>query len=142
MARVIKLKESDITNIVRRILKEDSHYGGNKGDMSKTRPNKRDYEEGGDKITVRGIEDLKKVIGYPKNMEELVSNYREIYSCQTDKKGLPTPEEIKRTADKVQDTTGDDDPVVSMIWILVGILLGVMIGLCIDWQGLGYPYGP
>tara|TARA_R110001599_G_scaffold184568_1_gene378064 strand:- start:45 stop:473 length:429 start_codon:yes stop_codon:yes gene_type:complete len=142
MARVIKLKESDITNIVRRILKEDSHYWGNKGDMSKTRPNKRDYEEGGDKITVRGIEDLKKVIGYPKNMEELVSNYREIYSCQTDKKGLPTPEEIKRTADKVQDTTGDDDPVVSMIWILVGILLGVMIGLCIDWQGLGYPYGP
>ena len=43
MKKTIKLKESDIINIVKRIIKEDSDYGMNKGDKSKTHKG-RDYE--------------------------------------------------------------------------------------------------
>jgi hypothetical protein len=142
MARIIKLKESDITNIVRRILREDSRYGGNKGDMSKTRPGKRDYEEKGEKITINGLSDLNKVIGVPKTMEELVSRYEITYNCQSNTKGMPTPEEIKRTADKVvtDNGGGDNDPVVGMMWILAGILIGLMVALCYGPGWSGYPY--
>ena len=63
----IKVTESEIINIVRRILKEDSHYGGNKGDKSKTRPGKRDYEG-----TPEQMEKAKRLLGKPRTMAELV----------------------------------------------------------------------
>jgi hypothetical protein len=60
MARVIKLKESDISNIVRRILSEE------KG--------KRD--ENCSEIKVSSIKDVKRLLGNPKTMDTLISNYK------------------------------------------------------------------
>ena len=129
MARkVIKLKESDITNIVKKILREDSHYGMNKGDKSRTRPGQedytghkgdiskthrgRDYEKGGKEITWDG---MMKGLGNPKTLNQAVDAYEKMYRASEMMDGVPTPEEFARKADEIEDT-GGGDPVAMIIW--------------------------
>ena len=115
MARVIKLKESDITNIVRRILSEE------KG--------KRD--ENCSEIKVSSIKDVKRLLGNPKTMDTLISNYKKLYSSQPSTKGLPTPKEVMKRGKQITDES-PKEPVVAMIWWLFAILIGLMIVLCWD----------
>jgi hypothetical protein len=145
MARkVIKLRESDITNIVKRILREDSHYGMNKGDKSRTRPGEEDYtgHKGDISRTHKGRDyegDDKKmimdVLGNPSTVRELIANYSRMYNAAPDEAlaDLPTIEEVKAKGMEAIDITGGDDPEpVAMIWWW---LLG--IGVALAWRRWG-----
>ena len=149
MARkVIKLKESDITNIVKKILREDSHYGMNKGDKSRTRPGQedytghkgdiskthkgRDYEKGGKEIT---WDSMLRGLGNPKTLNQAVDAYEEMYRASEMMDGVPTPEEFAMKADEIEDTGGGGDPVAMIIWWWIGV--GVALG--IRWINTGNP---
>jgi len=128
----IKVTESEIINIVRRILKEDSHYGGNKGDKSKTRPGKRDYEG-----TPEQMEKAKRLLGKPRTMAELVDSYKKLYNTQSNTEGMPTPEEVMSRAQEVVVGGPDDDPgPLGMIWWwLLGVIVATIIKDIVDpWE--------
>ena len=133
MARIIKLKESDIAKIVQRILKEDSHYGGNKGDMSKTRPGKLDYEGKGVEIT---SDSMRQALGNPRTMDEALRGYEKLYNSNEKVKGIPTPQEMERKMQEIEETTTDPSP--AMFWIFIGVTL---VALGIRWyNGYGAPW--
>jgi len=147
MRKVIKLKESDITNIVRRILREDSHWGMGQGQKSRTRPGEedytghkgdisktggRDYETDG-RVKVRSFEDVKRALGNPRTIDEVVINYEKLYNCQPTTEGMPTPEEIRTKMDEIGNNPTGGDPVISAMWILFGVFAVLMILICIDW---------
>jgi len=162
MKKVIKLKESDITNIVRRILTEEK---GTRGIWPPTegRPNvemagppsgggnppphypdfpgaARGGSGGG--IKVKTIDDVKRALGNPRTIEEVIINYEKLYNCQPTTEGMPTPEEMRTKLDQVTNDPTGGDPVVSAMWILFGILGLAMILMCIDWDSSGGPgYG-
>ena len=153
MRKIIKLKESDITKIVRKILNEQQlHYGdgwidpigrgplggggpgpyypeggddpfGKKGAPSKTHPGRRDYEGEGEEITV---ESLRQALGNPRTMEDVVSGYEKLYRGNKPVKGLPTPEEFRSKAEEIGTTGGDDGPQM-MLWWFAGIVLALTI---------------
>ena len=148
MARIIKLKESDITNIVRRILREDSHYGMGKDEKSRTRPGQkdytghkgnlsrthkgRDYEEGKSDIT---YDTMMKSLGNPRTMDDLLMGYEKAYNMAEDG-GMPTPDEVASRVMEIDNTGGGDpEPVAMIVWWLVGIA----IGLGIRWINTGKP---
>ncbi len=150
MARkLIKLKESDITNIVKKILREDHHYGMNKGDKSRTRPGEEDYTghkgdmskthkgrdyEGDDKqmiIDVLCNGDMKRC-----DINSLMDNYADMYNRADDewKRDLPSMEEVENVAMRaVEDAGGDDGPgpVAMIVWWLLGI------GVALAWRRWG-----
>jgi hypothetical protein len=121
MARVIKLKESDITNIVRRILREGDKYGGNKGDMSKTRPGKLDYEGKGKEITFGSMTEA---LGNPRTMDEVLRGYEMLYSGNEKVKGLLTPQELAMKSQEIEETVPDPSPAM-LIWLIVGTLVAL-----------------
>ena len=116
MARVIKLKESDLSNLVRRLLSEE------KG--------KRD--ENCTEIKVQEIKDVKRLLGNPKTMGALVSNYKKLYSGQSSTTGMPTPKEVMERSKQITGE-GPKEPVVAMFWWIFAIVIGLMIILCVDW---------
>ena len=121
MARVIKLKETDITNIVRRILREGDKYGGNKGDMSKTRPGKLDYEGKGKEITFGSMTEA---LGNPRTMDEVLRGYEKLYSGNEKVKGLLTPQELAMKSQEIEETVPDPSPAM-LIWLIVGTLVAL-----------------
>tara|TARA_R110001592_G_scaffold87142_7_gene257456 strand:+ start:19737 stop:20534 length:798 start_codon:yes stop_codon:yes gene_type:complete len=173
MARVIKLKESDITNIVKSIIKEGGRgiwppkpdrpnvgmagppsgngnppphypdfpssgmakppggggtkYGGNKGDMSKTRPGKRDYDSGNGGVEIT-FENMKEALGNCRTMDECLRGYEALYSRgQKGKiKGMPTPQEMSMKVAEIEETTPDPSPSM-FIWLIIGtaVALGI-----------------
>lgn len=132
MKKTIKLKESDIINIVKRIIKEDSHYGMNKGDKSKTHKG-RDYE-GDDKqmiIDVLCDGDMKRC-----TVKRMMNNYIDMYNRADDewKRDLPSIEEVKSVAMKaIEDNDGDDGPkpVAMILFWFLGI------GIALAWRRWG-----
>ena len=136
MRKVIKLKESDITNIVRKILREGlteptnatfppagpPTWGGNKGDRSKTHPG-RDYEGEGEEIT---FDNLTQALGNPRTVEEVVIGYEKLYRGNKPIKGLPTPEQVRTKAEEI-GTSGGDDGLLMMLWFIAGIVLALAI---------------
>ncbi len=153
---VIKLKESDIINIVKKIIREDSHYGMNKGDKSRTRPGQedytghkgdiskthkgRDYEKGGSDNQV-----VAEFLGNPRTLEQAVQNYMKINSYlgnmeETRGMDYPSSEEVMKVARDIQNDGGDDEPVAMIVWWFVGIGLGVLARRLISgswpWQPL------
>ena len=158
MARkVIKLKESDIANIVKRIIREDSHYGMNKGDKSRTRPGEedytghkgdmskthkgRDYEKGGSDNQV-----VAEFLGNPRTVDQAVQNYKKIHRYLGDMEetrgmDFPSPEEVMKVARDIQnDGGGDDEPVAMIVWWFVGIGVAIIARKLISgswpWQPL------
>ena len=86
MARIIKLRESDITNIVKKILMEEK--GKRKDNNCK-------------EIKVKEVKDVKRLLGNPKTMDTLVSNYRKLYNGQSNTKGMPTPKEVTERSKQI-----------------------------------------
>ena len=125
MARAIKLKESDITKIVKRIIREDSHYGMNKGDKSRTRPGKRDYEEKGEEMT---HESIKEAFGGCRTLKDCVKVYTEMYNASDNVPGVPTPQEFRTKAEEIdEETGGGDDGPQMMLWWFAGIAVALTI---------------
>tara|TARA_R110000851_G_scaffold216416_1_gene369339 strand:+ start:244 stop:864 length:621 start_codon:yes stop_codon:yes gene_type:complete len=123
MARVIKLKESDITNIVRRILREDRHYGGNKGDLSKTHKG-RDYEGQGKKEIT--FDSMMEALGNPRTMDDVLRGYEKMYNASEKVEGVPTPQEIGMRVSEIEETTPDPAPAM-IIWLIIGTLVALGI---------------
>tara|TARA_R110000765_G_scaffold370809_1_gene461030 strand:+ start:1098 stop:1838 length:741 start_codon:yes stop_codon:yes gene_type:complete len=160
--KIIRLKESDITKIVNKIIKErystkgmhtqfpdnpfdddgwgtgtdpftwntgggggGDTYGGNKGDMSKTRPGKRDYEGKGVEIT---YDTMAEALGNCKTMDECLRGYEALYRRgQKGKiKGMPTPQEMSMKVAEIEETTPDPSPSM-FIWLIIGtaVALGI-----------------
>ena len=117
MARIIKLRESDITNIVKKILMEEK--GKRKDDKCQ-------------EIKVRSVKDVKRLLGNAKTMDELVTNYKKLYSGQSSTKGMPTPKEVMERSKQITDA-GPKEPVIAMFWWIFAGVIGLMILLCIDW---------
>ena len=116
MARVIKLKESDLSNLIRRLVSEE----------------KGKSDENCTEIKVKDLKDVKRLLGNPKTMEALVSHYRKLYSGQSSTKGMPTPKEVMERSKQITGE-GPKEPVVAMFWWLFAIVIGLMIAFCIDW---------
>ena len=147
MARVIKLKESDITNIIKRILREDSHWGMGKDEKSRTRPGQKDYtgHKGDISKTHKGrdyegevmvdFDTMMQALGNPSSIDELMSGYEKLLSGQEDTAGMPTPDEVSSKIESIVGDDPDDDPVGMIIWFFVGI--AVALGL--RWLNTGKP---
>tara|TARA_R110002020_G_scaffold38780_3_gene116145 strand:- start:135 stop:1001 length:867 start_codon:yes stop_codon:yes gene_type:complete len=126
-------------------MDEDSHYGMNKGDRSRTRPGEEDYtgHKGDISKTHKGRDyegDDKQmiidVLGKPRTVKELISNYTDMYNRADDewKRDLPSIEEVNSVGMKaVEDNGGDDDdgPVAMIVWWLLGI------GVALAWRRWG-----
>jgi hypothetical protein len=165
MARVIKLKESDITKIVKKILKEkrwempdmsgnpDPYYpdfdnpfgnddpwtwntggggggttwGGNKGDKSKTHPGKRDYEgRGNKKISATEVAE----VFQSKGVMDVIKKYEKFYNTikPEDRKGVATPDEVRRKGMEIIEDEGGDTPAASWIflgWLAISVIVYV-----------------
>jgi hypothetical protein len=118
MARVIKLKESDITNIVRKILRE----GGTKpGNSTYPKPTKG---KGGSKKKPTSVKDLKKLtssefkkvakeFGLDKSMDGLQKGYTKMFNMSPEwaQKVSVTPAELKA---RIAGTPPDTDPEPAM----------------------------
>jgi len=159
MARVIKLKESDIANIVKKVLNEGGKgiwppkpdrpnvgMAGPPSGSGNPPPHYPDFPSSdmakppggrgeGEKIKVRSVEDVKRVLGNPRSIDEVITNYEKLYNCQPTTKGMPTPDEIARKLEEIEGTT-DGDPVVASMWILFGVVGGLMLLLCTDWSNV------
>ena len=116
MGRVITLRESELTALIQRIVTEEK------------RKSDGDCKE----ITVRSVSDVKRLLGNPKSMKQLVSNYKKLYSGQSNTKGMPTPKEVMDRTKHITDGR-PKDPVVAALWWIFGIVIGLMIILCIQW---------
>ena len=116
MARIIKLKESDITNIVKRILREEKEGKAKKATSKKNlkKPSKKQMAE------------IKRKY-FSGSVEESLKNYRMMYDkcpgwC---KKGCMTPDEL---AKKVREEGDDhDDGPVGLIWVIVHIMCWAIV---------------
>ena len=160
MARVIKLKESDIGNIVKKILAEEKGargiwppapdrpnvgMAGPPSGQGNPPPQYPDFPgaargNSGGGIKVKNIDDVRRALGNPRTIEEVVINYEKLYNCQPTTEGMPTPDEIRIKMDEISGNPTGGDPVVSAMWILFGVFKRLlMILICIDWGGEGDP---
>jgi len=137
MARVIKLKESDITNIVRKIIREGERltgaetgptnpppeWGGNKGDISKTHKGRDDYDK---KITGEEVGEVFQA----KSVMDVIEKYKKFYNTikPEDRDGVATPDEVRRKGMKIIEDEGGDDPValgMFLIWLGIAVIVYV-----------------
>jgi len=161
MARVIKLKESDIANIVRSIIKErqwempdlsglpPDHYpdfdnpfggmssgGGGGTTYGGNKGDKSKTHPGRRDYEGQGeeitVESLKQALGNPRTMEDVVSGYEKLYRGNKPVKGLPTPEEFRSKAEEIGTTGGDDGPQMMLWWFA-----GIVLALAIRWINTG-----
>ena len=84
-------------------------------------------------IKVKNIDDVRRALGNPRTIEEVVINYEKLYNCQPTTEGMPTPDQIRIKMDEISDNPTGGDPVVSAMWILFGVFGLLMILICIDW---------
>ena len=115
MARVIKLKESDITNIVRRILREEKNNlpkGKKKG--SKETPTS---SKGLKKLTKSQWNKVIKEYGLMDSMDSLQKGYRKMYNMAPKwaKSESLSPAELKRQIDN------DPDPSPAAFCIILAV---------------------
>ena len=123
MARVIKLRESDITNIVRRILNEEKSKKG-EGPSKKEigRPDDKKWRDLG-KIFLKDVKTVKQL------KSKLTKFYNQSPDWVKDSVGM-TPAEAFRKFDE-EGGGGDDGPEMLVWW---WIAMKVIFYVAVAWQ--------